>query len=166
MKKLTPGRQPRHNYRLAFIKLRPRVRRPPPLTHRLLSSWNMQHIRCLLQFSTTKMMQHMHPRCGLVRDKLAEGDDNEEWTPKRLMGITEILGSLFLRHDWCMMLLPRKISADKEEKTTNDKEQSKKGSWLTRTKPPTDEIAPLHATPWIQIGTTSCKIRDLLISKQ
>jgi hypothetical protein len=77
MKKSPPGRQPRNNCRLAFIKLSPRVRRPPRLTHRLLGSWNMQHIRCLLQFSTTKMMQHMHPRCGLVRDKLAEGEDNK-----------------------------------------------------------------------------------------
>jgi hypothetical protein len=126
----------------------------------------MQHIRCLLQFSTTKMMQHMHPRCGLVRDKLAEGEDNEEWTPKRLMGITGILGSLFLRHHWYVMLLPRKISADKDENSTNDEEQSKKGSWLTTTKPPTNEIAPLHATPGIKIGKTSCKIRDLLISRQ
>jgi hypothetical protein len=100
----------------------------PPLTHRPLGSWNMQHIRCHLQFSTTKMMQHMHPRRGLVRDKMAEGEDNEEWTPRRLMGITGILGSLFLRHHWCMMLLTRKISADKDEKSTNDEEQSKKGS--------------------------------------
>jgi hypothetical protein len=88
----------------------------------------MQHIRCHLQFSTTKMMQHMHPRCGLVRDKPAEGEDREEWTPRRLMGITGILGSLFLRHHWYVMLLPRKISADKDKKSTNDEEQSKKGS--------------------------------------
>ena len=111
-------------------------------------------------------MQHMHPRCGLVRDKLSEGEDNEEWTPKRLMGNTEILGSLFLRHHWCVMLLPRKISADKDEKSTNDEEQSKKGSWLTTTKPPTDEIAPLHATPGIQIVRTSWTTRDQLISRQ
>jgi hypothetical protein len=71
------------------------------------------------------MMQHMHPRCGLVRDKPAKGEDKEEWTPRRLMGITRILGSLFLAHHWCVMLLPRKISADKVEKSTNDKEQSK-----------------------------------------
>jgi hypothetical protein len=104
----------------------------------------MQHIRCHLQFSTTKMMQHMHPRCRLFRDKLAKGEDNEEWTPRRLMGITGILGSLFLQHHWCIMLLPRKIiSADKDEKSTNEEEQSKKGSKLTTTKPPTDEIAPL-----------------------
>jgi hypothetical protein len=44
------------------------------------------------------MMQHMHPRCGLVRDKQSVGEDKEEWTPKRLMGITGISGSLFLRH--------------------------------------------------------------------
>jgi hypothetical protein len=31
----------------------------------------------------------------LFRDKLAEGEANKEWTPKRLMGITGILGSLF-----------------------------------------------------------------------
>jgi hypothetical protein len=88
----------------------------------------MQHIRCHLQFSTTKMMQHMHPRCGLVRDKPAEGEDREEWTPRRLMSITGISGSLFLRHHWFAMQLLRKISGNKDEKSTNDKEQSKKGS--------------------------------------
>jgi hypothetical protein len=93
-----------------------------------LGSWNMQHIRCHLQFSRTKMMQHMHPRCGLVRDKPAVGKDKEEWTPKRLIGITGISGSLFLRHHWYVMLLPRKISTDKDEKSTNDEEQLKKGS--------------------------------------
>jgi hypothetical protein len=82
----------------------------------------MQHIRCHLQFSATKTMQHMHPRCGLVRDKPDEGKDREEWTPMRLMGITRILGSLFLRHHWYVMLLPRKISEDKDEKSTNDEE--------------------------------------------
>jgi hypothetical protein len=101
----------------------------------------MQHIQCHLQFSMTKMMQHMHPRCGLVRDKPAEGKDKEEWTPKRLMGITGISGSLFLRHHWYVMLLPRKISTDKDEKSTNDEEPSKK----TTTKLPTDEIALLLA---------------------
>jgi hypothetical protein len=165
MKKSMPGRPPSNSCRPAFIELRPRVQRRPPLNLHLLGSWNMQHIRCLLQFSTT-MMQHMFPRCGLVRDKLAEGKDNEEWTPKRLMGITGILGSLFLRHHWYVMMLPRKISADKDMKSTNDKEQSKKGSWLTTTKPPTDEIAPLHARPEIQIGRTSWTTRDQLTSRQ
>jgi hypothetical protein len=121
----------------------------------------MQHIRCLLQFSTMRM-QHMFHRCGLVRDKLAEGEDNEEWTPKRLMGNTGILGSLFLRHHWYVMLLPQKISADKEEKSTNDEEQSKRGSWSTTTKLLTDEIAPLHAKPEIKIVRTSWMTRDQL----
>jgi hypothetical protein len=125
---MTPGRQPSNTCRLAFIRLRPQAQHPPPLTHRPLRSWNMQHIRCHLQFSTTKMMQHMHPRCGLVRDKLAEGEDREEWTPRQLMGITGISDSLFLRHYWYVMQLSRKISADKDEKSTNDEEQSKKGS--------------------------------------
>jgi hypothetical protein len=128
MKKLTPGRQLSNNCRLAFNRLRPQAQQQPPLTHRPLGSWNMQHIQCHLQFSTTKMMQHMHPRCGFVRDKPAEGKDREEWTPKRLMGITGISGSLFLQHHWCVMLLPRKISAGKDVKSTNDEEQSKKGS--------------------------------------
>jgi hypothetical protein len=165
MKKLMLGRQPRNSCRPALLELCPRVQRWPPLTLRLLGSWNMQHIRCLLQFSMT-MMQHMHPRCGLVRDKLAKGQDNEEWTPKRLMGNTEILGSLLPRHHWYVMLLPRKISADKDEKSTNDEEHSKRGSWLTTTKPPTDEIAPLHAKPKIQIVRTSWTTRDQLISRQ
>jgi hypothetical protein len=112
------------------------------------------------------MMQHMHPGCGLVRDKLAEGEDKEEWMPKRLMGGTGILGGLFLRHHWYVMLLPQKISADKDEKSSNDEEQSKRGSWLTTTKPPTDEIASLHAKPRIQIMETSWKTRDQLISRQ
>jgi hypothetical protein len=75
-----------------------------------------------------KMMHHMHPRCGLVRDKPAVGEAKEEWTLKRLMGITGISGSLFLRHHLYVMLLPPKISTDKDEKSTNDEEQSKKGS--------------------------------------
>ena len=74
------------------------------------------------------MMQHMHPRCGLVTAKQAVGEDREEWTTKRLMVITGISGSLFLWHHWYVMLLPRKISADKDEKSRNDEEQSKKGS--------------------------------------
>jgi hypothetical protein len=89
-------------------------------------------------------MRHMVHRCGLVRDQPAEGEDNEDWTPKRLTGNTGILGSLFLRHHWCVMLLPRKISADKDEKSTNDKGQSKKGSWSNTTKLQTDEIALPH----------------------
>jgi hypothetical protein len=93
---------------------------------------------------------------------MAEGKDNKEWTPKPLMGISGILGSLFLRHHWYVMLLPRKISADKDKKSTNDEEQSKRGSWLTTTKPPTDEIAPLHAKPEIQIVRTSWMTRDQL----
>jgi hypothetical protein len=111
-------------------------------------------------------MQHMHPRCGLVRDKLAEGGDNEEWTPKRLMGITGILGSLFLRHHWYVMLLLRKISADKDEKSTNDEEQSKRCSWSTTTKLLTDKIAPLHAKPEIKIVRTSWMTRDQLTSRR
>jgi hypothetical protein len=44
------------------------------------------------------------------------------------MGITGISESLFLLHQWYVMLLPRKISTDKDAKSTNDEEQSKKGS--------------------------------------
>jgi hypothetical protein len=108
MKKLTPLRLLSNSYRLASDRLRPQAQQPRPLTHRPLGSWNMQHIRCHLQFSTTNIMLHMHHRCSLVRDKPAVGEDREEWTPKRLMGITGILGSLFLRHHWYVMLLPQK----------------------------------------------------------
>jgi hypothetical protein len=104
------------------------AQQPLPLTHRPLGSWNMQHIRCHMQFSTTKMMHHVHPRCGLVRDKPAVGEDKEEWAPKRQTGSTGICGSLFLLHHWYMMLLPRKISTDKDVKSTNAVEQSKRGS--------------------------------------
>jgi hypothetical protein len=100
-------------------------------------------------------MRHMFHRCGLVRDQPAEGEDNEDWTPKRLMGNTGILGSLFLRHHWYVMLLPRKISADKDETSTNDEEQSKKGSWSNTTKLLTDVITPLHAKPETRIVRTS-----------
>jgi hypothetical protein len=108
-KKLTPGRQLRNSGRLAPDKLRPQplpVQQPAPLTHRPLGSWNMQHYRCHMQFSTTKMMHHVHPRCGLVRDKPDVGKDKEEWTPKRQTGSTGICGSLFLLHHWCVMILP------------------------------------------------------------
>jgi hypothetical protein len=94
----------------------------------------MQHIRCHMLFSTTKKMHHMHPRCGLIIDKPAMGEDKEEWTPKRqtgstgILGSTGISGSIFLLHHWYVMLLPPKISTDKEEKSTNVVEQSKKGS--------------------------------------
>jgi hypothetical protein len=81
----------------------------------------MQHIRCLLQFSTMKM-RHMFRRCVLVRDQPPEGEDNEDWTLKRLTGSTGISGSLFPQHHRRVMLLPRKISADKEEMSTNDEE--------------------------------------------
>jgi hypothetical protein len=72
-------------------------------------------------------MQHMFHRCGLVRDQPSEGEDNKDRTPKWLTGNTGILGSLFLRHHRCVMLLPRKISADKDETSTNDEGHSKKG---------------------------------------
>jgi hypothetical protein len=71
---------------------------------------------------------HVHPRCGLVRDKPAVGEDKEEWTPKRQTGNTGIYDSLFLLHHWYVMLLPRKISTDKDVKSTNAVEQSKRGS--------------------------------------
>jgi hypothetical protein len=53
------------------------------------------------------------------------------------------------------MLLPRKISADKEETSMNDEEQSKKGSWSNITKLQTDAIAPLRAKLATKIGRTS-----------
>jgi hypothetical protein len=71
------------------------------------------------------------------------------------MGNTGILGSLFLRHHWYVMLLPQKISADKDETSTNDEEQSKKGSWSNTTKLLTDVIAPLQAKPETRIVRTS-----------
>jgi hypothetical protein len=37
----------------------------------------MQHIRCHMQFSTTKKMLHVHPRCGLGREQPAKGEDRE-----------------------------------------------------------------------------------------
>jgi hypothetical protein len=83
----------------------------------------MQHIRCHIQFSTKRRMHHVHPRCGLVRDKPAVGEDKEEWTPKRQTGSTGICRSLFLLHYWYVMLLPRKI---KDVKSTKAVEQSKK----------------------------------------
>jgi hypothetical protein len=45
------------------------------------------------------------------------------------------------------MLFQRKISADKDVKSTNDAEQSKKGSWSTTIKLQTDVIEPLPETP-------------------
>jgi hypothetical protein len=51
---------------------------PPLLTHHPLGSWNMQRIRCHMQFSMTKKMLHVHPRCGLVRDQPAKGEDRED----------------------------------------------------------------------------------------
>jgi hypothetical protein len=90
-----------------------------------------------------------------VRDQPAEGEDNEDWTPKGLTGNTGILSSFFLRHHRCVMLLPRKISADKDETSTNDKGQSKKGSWSNTTKLQTDVIAPLRAKPETRIVRTS-----------
>jgi hypothetical protein len=119
----------------------------------------------MLQFSTKKM-RHMFHRCGLVRDQPAEGEDNKDWTPKPLTGNTGILGNLFLRHHWCVMLLPRKISADKDEKSTNDVGQSKKGSWSNTTKLRTDEIAPLHAKPKTRIGRTSWTTRGQPTSRR
>jgi hypothetical protein len=128
-KKSPPGRQRSNNGQLAPDSLRPQLlqaQQPLPLTHRPLGSWNMQRIRCHMQFSTTKKMQHVHPRCGLVRDQPAKGKDNKEWTPKRPTGSTGICGSLSLLHHWYVMLLPRKISTDKDVKSTNDAERLKK----------------------------------------
>jgi hypothetical protein len=48
---------------------------------------------------------------------------------------------------WYKMLFPGKISADKDAKRTNGDEQSKKGSWSTTIKLPTDEIELLPKTP-------------------
>jgi hypothetical protein len=75
-----------------------------------------------------KKMLHVHPRCGLVRDQPAEGEDKEEWMPKRLMGPTGILGSLFLLPRWYGMLFLRKTYADKDGRRTNNAEQLKKDS--------------------------------------
>jgi hypothetical protein len=123
------------------------VQQLPLLTRHPLGSWNMQHIWCRKQFSTMKKVRHVHPRCALVRDQPAKGKDREEWTPKRQTGSTWIRGSLFLLHHWYEMLLPRKISADKDVKSTNGAEQSKKGSWSTTIKLPTDVIDLLPRTP-------------------
>jgi hypothetical protein len=62
------------------------------------------------------------------------------------MGSTGIRGSLSLLHHWYDMLFPRKISADKDAKSTNNVEQSKKGSWFTTIKLPTDVIELLPET--------------------
>jgi hypothetical protein len=132
------------------------VQQPLLLTRHPLGSWNMQHIRCRKQFSTMKKMRHVHPRCGLVRDQPTKSEDREEWTPKRQTGSTGILGSLFLLHHWCEMLFPRKISADKDAKSTNDAEQSKKGSWSTTITLPTDVIELLPETPATR---TTTKVR-------
>jgi hypothetical protein len=74
--KSTPGRLLRNSCWPALKKLCPSLQQLlqlPLLTHRPLGSWNMQHIRCLQQFSTTKKMHHVHPRCDLVRDQMAKG---------------------------------------------------------------------------------------------
>jgi hypothetical protein len=94
-----------------------------------------------------KKMRHVHPRCGLVRDQPAKGKNREEWTPKRHTGSTGIRGSLYLLHHWFEMLFPRKISEDKDAKSTNGDEQLKKGRWSTTIKLPTDEIELLPETP-------------------
>jgi hypothetical protein len=130
-KKLPPGRQRSNSGRLAPDRLRPQLLQPqqlPLLNHRPLGSWNMQRIRCHMQFSTRKKMHNVHPRCGLVRDLSAEGEDNGEWMPKPQTGSTGICGSLSLLHHWYVILLPRKISTDKDMKSTSDAERSKKGS--------------------------------------
>jgi hypothetical protein len=54
------------------------VQQPPLLTRHPLGSWNMQRIGCRKQLSTMKKMLHVHPRCGLVRDQPAVGEDKEE----------------------------------------------------------------------------------------
>jgi hypothetical protein len=129
------------------------VQQPLLLTRHPLGSWNMQQIQCHKQFPTMKKMHHVHPRCGLVRDQTAKGKDREEWMPKRQTGRTGIHGSLFLLHHWYVMLFPRKISADKDVKSTNDAKQSKKGSLSTTIKLPTDVIKLLPKTPATQATT-------------
>jgi hypothetical protein len=47
---------------------------------------------------------------------------------KRLMGRTEIPGSLFHLPHWYGMLFPWKTYADKDSTSTNDTEQSKRES--------------------------------------
>jgi hypothetical protein len=83
----------------------------------------------------------------------AEGKDREEWTPKRQMGSTGIRGSLFLLPCWYGMLLPRKTYAEKDTRSTNDTEQSKKEIWFTTIKLPTDVIELLPKTPAIRTTT-------------
>jgi hypothetical protein len=151
-RKSPPGRRHSNSCRLASDRLRPQllqVQQPPLLTRHPLGSWNMQHIQCRKQFSTMKKMLHVHPRCGLVRDQPAEGEDREERMPKRQMGSCGIRGSLSLLHHWYEMLFPRKIYADKDAMSTNDAEQSKRASWFTTIKLLTDVIELLPETPVI-----------------
>ena len=102
--------------------------------------------------------RHMFCRCGLVRDQPAKGEDNEDWTPKRLTGSTGISGSLFLQHHRFVMLLLPKIFAGKEETRTIDEEKSKKGSWSNTTKLQTDTSVPLReklaTKTWRTLWTT------------
>jgi hypothetical protein len=99
-------------------------------------------------------LRHMFHRCGLVRDQPAEGEDNKDWTPKRLTGSTGISGCLFPQHHRFVMLLPPKIFAVKEETSTIDEEKSKKGSWSNTTKLRTDASVLLREKLATKIWTT------------
>jgi hypothetical protein len=100
-----------------------------------------------------KKMLRVHPRCGLVRDQTAEGKDREEWTPKRQMGSTGIRRSLFLLPHWYGTLFLQKTYADKDVRSTNDAKQSKRESWFTTIKLPTDVFDLLPEKPAIQTTT-------------
>jgi hypothetical protein len=78
---LTPGCRLNNSCRPAFDRLSPQLQQLlqlPLLTHLFLGSWNMQRIRCLMQFSTMKKILHVHTRCGLVRDQPAKGEDSKD----------------------------------------------------------------------------------------
>jgi hypothetical protein len=69
------------------------------------------------------------------------------------MGSTGIRGSLSLLPHWYEMLFSRKITADKDAMSTNNAQQSKRESWFTTIKPPTDVIELLPETHVIRTTT-------------
>ena len=70
------------------------------------------------------------------------------------MGSTGISGSLSLQHHKSVMLLPPKIFAGNKGTSTIDEGKSKRGSWFSITKPPTEENVLPHEKLEIRIWRT------------
>jgi hypothetical protein len=70
------------------------------------------------------------------------------------MGSTGISGSLSLQHHKSVMLLPPKIFAGNKGTSTIDEGKSKRGSWFSITKPPTEDNVLPHEKLVILIWRT------------